>query len=188
METIANVVESAIRYGSLDVCRFGLELIEQLEEFGQLGYPCHAQVAGPNIYVVDRGVVLGESAFRRRLEYPERPANSRVIGRFAEYMSLEQVYGLHLDVRTDVFSLGVVLWELATGRRLFARESDIDAMLAIASWEGAPSDPAMEPELARVLQRALSPAREDRFQNLAAMREALENCLRTLEETTCERY
>ena len=96
------------------------------------------------------------------------------------YMSPEQVQGLTLDGRSDVFSVGVMLFELLTGRRLFAGETEEEEMRKILS---APipkprSIDANIPEaLSEVVLRALARERADRFGSGKDMAKALEIAL-----------
>ncbi len=82
------------------------------------------------------------------------------------YMSPEQVRGEELDGRSDVFSVGVVLWEMITGRRLFSGDTEIDEMKQILSAPiAAPSElvPVIPDTLSDITLRALSRERSDRF-------------------------
>jgi serine/threonine-protein kinase len=95
------------------------------------------------------------------------------------YMSPEQCRGEALDRRTDVFSLGVVLWELVTGERLFGArgESDFEVFKQIAERD-AP-DPSQRradtpKELSRVIAKALARDREARYPTIAAFHDDLE--------------
>ncbi|HEX9149311.1 MAG TPA: protein kinase, partial [Thermoanaerobaculia bacterium] len=85
------------------------------------------------------------------------------------YMSPEQVRGETVDARSDIFSLGVVLWEMLTGRRPFRGDSPVDTLGAILRDE-PPPDPALAnlpPEFDRALRRALEKRREDRYPSAA---------------------
>ncbi|MEM1032904.1 MAG: protein kinase [Myxococcota bacterium] len=96
------------------------------------------------------------------------------------YMSPEQVRGQDVDRRTDVFALGVVLWELTTGRRLFRRDTDLDTLEQVqACVVPLPSTIAADfpPELEEVVMRALSQRREDRFQTAREFSRALQRFL-----------
>src|SRR5690606_35427902 len=100
-------------------------------------------------------------------------------GRF-EYMSPEHASGLEVDHRTDIFALGVVLWESLSGRRLFKRDSETATLLAVAQCQVPPPSELnadIPPELDAVLLKALAPRREDRFEDAAALRLALEDWL-----------
>jgi serine/threonine protein kinase len=93
-----------------------------------------------------------------------------------EYMSPEQAAGAPIDNRSDVFSLGVVLWEALSGRRLFRRDTDLAVMRAITDGNiPPPSDFApIAPRLERIVMTALERAPEDRFQDAHEMALLLE--------------
>jgi len=93
-----------------------------------------------------------------------------------EYMSPEQAAGAPVDHRSDVFSLGVVLWESLSGRRLFRRETDLAVMRAITN-EPIPRPSGarpIAPRLERIVMTALERAPEDRFQDAREMALLLE--------------
>ncbi len=96
------------------------------------------------------------------------------------YMSPEQVRREPLDRRSDLFSVGIVLWEMLTQRRLFARRSEMDSMMAICCQDAAPPS-SVAPELPEALDhictKALARDREQRYQTAAAMRDDLEALL-----------
>lgn len=93
-----------------------------------------------------------------------------------DYMSPEQCLGRVVDVRSDIFSLGVVLWELVTGQRLYADASDARVMERIAhevprppSWE----NPRVNASLDLLVLRALEKQPADRFATAAELARAL---------------
>ena len=96
----------------------------------------------------------------------------------ASYMSPEQCMGDRVDHRTDVFALGVVLYELTTGARCFAGKSDFERMLAVVRGEyHQPVDiiPDFPIELTQVIQCALSIDASKRYPSAAALLEALQH-------------
>jgi adenylate cyclase len=100
----------------------------------------------------------------------------RIVGT-APYMSPEQLQGMHLDARSDVFSLGVVLYEMATGRRPFAGESAAALISSILRDEPASTNdlrPELPRQLGRILRQCLTKDPERRFQSAKDLRNQLE--------------
>ncbi len=97
-----------------------------------------------------------------------------------EYMSPEQVRGGTIDARSDVFALGVCLYEVLTGRQLYQRPSIPQTMTAIVE-EPVPSVRAVRRDvpdaLERIVTRALAKRPQDRFQSAGEMQRALEDWL-----------
>jgi serine/threonine-protein kinase len=84
------------------------------------------------------------------------------------YMSPEQARGLKVDHRTDIFSLGVTLYEMLAGRRPFEGATTSDALAAILTKEPEPLEEYRNeagPKLSRAVMRCLAKEREERYQN-----------------------
>jgi serine/threonine-protein kinase len=94
------------------------------------------------------------------------------------YMSPEQLRSsVKLDPRTDVYSMGVILYEAVTGRVPFEEPSFTSLVLAIANTEPPPPSrlrPELAPELERVIMRAVARNRDERYQDMASFIAALE--------------
>jgi serine/threonine protein kinase len=92
------------------------------------------------------------------------------------YMSPEQCLGEKLDARTDVFALGIVLYELATGKHCFDGANEIDAMVAIVRGQyehPCVANPDVPLALARVITKALATDRNARYSSAAELVDAL---------------
>lgn len=86
-----------------------------------------------------------------------------------DYMSPEQARGQVLDTRTDVFSLGVVLYEMVAGRRPFAGATSVDTLVSILEKEPPPLEqyaPDVPAEFKRIIGKALRKDREERYQTI----------------------
>ena len=136
----------------------------------------HRDVSPPNIFVTDGGVVkLLDFGVAKARGASQKTRTGTVKGKNA-YMSPEQVLGEAIDRRSDVFSLGIVLWESLTASRLFMRETDFETFRAITRdqvpdvRERRPDTP---PALAEVVARALERDRDRRFATALELGDAL---------------
>jgi len=159
----------------------GLHAAHELKGWdGELRNLVHCDVSPHNILVgLDgRAKIVDFGVANARL-HSDVDSDDRVKGKFA-YMSPEQARGEKVDRRSDVFSLGIVLYELTTGERLFRGDNPAHTLSLVLS--GAVPDPRQlqadyPARLAEITLRALAPEVEERFQSAEAMRLALEQYL-----------
>ncbi len=105
----------------------------------------------------------------------------------AGYMSPEQVRGEKLDARTDLFSFGLVLYEMATGKRAFSGSTGPELQEAILTQMPSPArkvNPELPEQLCKIVDHALEKIREARYQSASEMRADLES----LKEATEPRH
>jgi serine/threonine-protein kinase len=125
----------------------------------------HRDVSPANVIVsFDGGVKLLDFGNARAASRITRTGAGEVRGTLG-YMSPEQVSGAKLDARTDVYSLGVCLWELAAGRRLFDGGRPMDIMRRIATGKiPAPRDvaPSVPSGVSSVISRSIAHAVDER--------------------------
>jgi predicted ATPase len=122
---------------------------------------------GP-VKLIDFGVALAEQRFAHT-------SPGLVKGKLA-YMSPEQVSGGAIDFRTDLFALGVCLWEGLTGVRLFQAQTQVEAMARIMACEVPPPSlhrPRIPPEVDALVLKALSREPSERFARGLHLAEAI---------------
>jgi Tol biopolymer transport system component len=128
---------------------------------------------------------LGRDAEPRATHTPtatELTSPGAVMGT-VDYMSPEQVRGEEVDHRSDIFSLGTLLYEMVTSVRPFHRDTTPETMTAILREDPAPapdtSAAQMPPGLERVVRRCLEKQPEERFQSASDLAFAVENAIGT---------
>ncbi len=127
-----------------------------------------------DVKIVDFGIAKSDSKMLTETK------SGRLKGK-VPYMSPEQARGERLDGRSDIFSAGVMLFELTTGRRLFKGQSEFETLKLICDREyPKPSEvrPGYPPALEAIVMKALAKNADDRYQSARQMQNALEVFIR----------
>ncbi len=93
----------------------------------------------------------------------------------ANYMSPEQAVGSDMDYRSDQFSLGLILYELASGKQAFAKPSSVETMAAIVREEPPALDEKLPPPLRWIIDRCLAKEPEQRYESTRDLYRDLKN-------------
>jgi serine/threonine protein kinase len=144
----------------------GAEICEALEHAHSARAPdgkpmslVHRDVSPSNVLLSRAGEVkLTDFGIAKRAEQ-ESTGHGAVRGKFA-YISPEQARNEHVDPRSDVFSVGILLWELVTSRRLFSGLGDMEALRAVRDAQvprPREFDGKLSPEIDALIMSALSP-------------------------------
>jgi eukaryotic-like serine/threonine-protein kinase len=146
----------------------------------------HAKVLDFGLAKIDvtrRRIESGSGSDDPTLEDKELTTGGSTMGTVA-YMSPEQVAGKALDARTDLFSFGVVLYEMATGHLTFERPTIGATFGAILHEDVLPPshwNPELSPQLEQIIARALEKNRELRYQHASELRTELQRLKRDTE-------
>src|SRR3954463_16358066 len=172
--------------------RIGIEVADAMSAAQQRGIT-HRDVKPANIMLTASGRVkvldFGLAKIRdaevagatddltRMSSRSDLTGEGKIIGTVA-YMSPEQAEGKPVDPRTDIFSPGVVLHEMATGERPFKGDTNVSIISAILKDTPAPitdSNPNLPADLARIIRRCLAKDPDRRYQTAADLRNELED-------------
>lgn len=170
------------------VLRYGIQIADALARAHEAGI-LHRDLKPSNIIVTPEGrTKILDFGLAKLLEAPEPSSNATTVAATlteqgvllgtAAYMSPEQAEGRKLDARSDIFSLGSVLYEMVTGRRPFTGESKLSILSRIASEDPQPPTrltTALSPELEKIILRCLRKDPARRYQTMRDLKAALED-------------
>ncbi|MBV8071771.1 MAG: serine/threonine-protein kinase [Acidobacteriaceae bacterium] len=179
-------LEKLIPQGGLELkkaLRYAIEIADAVSVAHAAGI-IHRDLKPGNIMITNAGAVKVLDFGLARLEQPLAANESSlggtqtgIIAGTAAYMSPEQAQGRSVDARSDIFSFGIVLYEMLTGQDPFRRTDRSSTLAAIIEDEpGKLRDkrPGVSPELERIVLRCLSKDPAQRFQQIAEVKAALE--------------
>jgi eukaryotic-like serine/threonine-protein kinase len=161
----------------------GLHAAHEVEDDdGTIVNLVHRDVSPQNILIgVDGLARLGDFGIARASALRVFETRGAALKGKLEYMAPEQVESKEVDRTTDLFAMGVVLWEQLTGERLFAAANQVTTIQRVC-FDPIPSPrsitPTLSKELERVCMRALERARPRRYSTAAAFAENLEEAAR----------
>jgi len=136
----------------------------------------HVKILDFGLAKLVQAAALEEGTSEAPTRVPDSTTPGWILGTVG-YMSPEQARGLPADGRSDIFSLGAILYEMVTGRRAFKGESPIETLSAIIREEPPElslSTPAASPALDRIVRRCLEKRPDDRFQSARDLAFALD--------------
>jgi serine/threonine protein kinase len=158
------------------VCR-GLDYThERTDASGELLGIVHRDVSPHNVLVTYGGrVKLVDFGIAKTTIQLARTRTGILKGKVA-YMSPEQALGENLDRRSDVFCIGILLWEMTTGHWLYRRKSELETLKAVVEHDAPPPSQVIAgypKELEQIVMKTLARQREDRWQTAGELGEAL---------------
>ncbi|MBL93363.1 MAG: hypothetical protein CMH56_16305 [Myxococcales bacterium] len=160
---------------AIEMCR-GLHYAHNLNISGSPMGVIHRDISPHNVLVSRSGEIkVADFGIAKAAERVTHTATGLVKGKVA-YMAPEQAGGDKMDHRVDQFATGVVLWEMLTGERLFARDVQTKTLLAVLEAKVRPPSELrsdIPKELDAIVLKALAKSPEERFGHMREFQQAL---------------
>ncbi|HEX7254014.1 MAG TPA: protein kinase [Thermoanaerobaculia bacterium] len=172
------------------VLRYGIEIAQALEKAHRQGI-VHRDLKPGNVMLTKSGVKLLDFGLAKAVAPADQPGaltslptampvsnlteKGTILGTF-QYMAPEQLEGKEADARTDIFALGAVLYEMATGKKAFSGATQASLITAIMSSDPVPISQLQStspPALDYVVKTCLAKSPDDRWQSAADVKQAL---------------
>lgn len=167
-------------YICMETCR-GLSYAHEItDEENEPLHIVHRDISPPNILLSKRGEIkVTDFGLAKATTQLEKTDPGVVKGKFS-YLAPEAASGEGVDARADIFALGIVLWEMIAGRRLFLGETDYQTV-KLVQQANVPSlqrlNPEVDAELEAVIMKALTRDPNDRYQSAREFGDALASYL-----------
>lgn len=146
----------------------------------------HRDISGHNLLVTVHGQIkIADFGIAKAATNRQRTQAGSLKGKLA-YMSPEQALGKVVDARSDIFSLGIVLWELVVGERLFCGDTDIQTLLKVQRCDIRPPralGAACPSDLEIIILRCLARDAQARYPDAAQLANDLDRALKSLPHT-----
>ncbi|HEX3905550.1 MAG TPA: protein kinase [Polyangia bacterium] len=136
----------------------------------------HRDVSPPNVLLSKQGEVKVVDFGLAKATSQVEVTDPGVVKGKMSYLSPEAARGEEVDSRADIFAVGILLYEMLTGKRLFYGETDYQTVELVRNAKVPPlrpQNPQVEPELEDIVRKALSKRKEDRFQSATDLQDAL---------------
>jgi serine/threonine protein kinase len=189
-QTLANLLQRAKTTGRLPLAlhlRVIVDALEGLHHAHELadfaGKPLglvHRDVSPQNVFVTFDGQVKVLDFGIAKAVNSQAQTSTGVLKGKVQYMAPEQMLGAMVDRRADLYAVGVMAWEAATGQRMWKGQTDLHVMNKVAN-DGVPSphevDPTVSPALEAIVMKALARDPDDRYATALEFAAALETVI-----------
>lgn len=175
-QSLRDVLQVRVALPVPEALRIALAVASALQYAHQNGV-IHRDVKPDNVHLLPDGrIKLTDFGIARLMFEASLTADGQIFGT-PSYMSPEQVAGKPLDPRSDLFSLGVMLYEMATGRKPFTGDSVITITYNIMNLDPT-APPGVPPSVQAIIRRAMAKDPAQRYPDAAAMAQDIETALK----------